>query len=490
MHHLWFTLSRPALFCALVVMAVPALAGPGDLDGDDSVTFSDAAHAARIASGLEPSLDTILLTGDVASAAGKVRDRQVTLIDALLIARAAVGLEPLDDAHAPAESLYPIQRKITISDGATVDAQFEYPAPSTPTAYLVTGQVTEQPGVGDQGSIQFSQFAAGGTSGRGAYLDKQGTYRVEVAAGEYSLYYGNVATEQSEGGEYRWPFRVPLGQTVTISGSRILNIAGGSPPIPGTLIGSLTTSNLVPTGISGRSLDTGLLVPFGDATGIVNGADYSLKAVPASYTIFDISGYFSPDPDVTFLFAPATRIPVSIAGGETTRQDFSLPSVVPVTFQMSAPEGATITSLLLSGQTTVPQGSYRAPYTVPAGSDVYRSAAPPGAFRLYVYITTDDPSVYRRTITYRAPVVVPDAGGSIPVSLPPLPATVTVQGRITYPNGAPAAGASVSLSQLSVADLVYTTSVTVLTDGDGRYSVQVPQSDTDFEFVAVAPRSD
>jgi hypothetical protein len=85
----------------------------------------------------------------------------------------------------------------------------------------------------------------------------------------------------------------------------------------------------------------------------------------------------------------------------------------------------------------------------------------------------DGAGPYPRTTTYTLPVTIPNSGETPTVQFPPLPdLSLTLDIRITYPDGTPAPNEPVAISYPSAGSTGF--ALTAVTDADGRVSVKVP----------------
>jgi hypothetical protein len=466
----------PLLFVVLPSFA--AHAAPGDVNGDGSITVADAVLAARFASHVESPTAAQLAAADVASANGAVRDWEVDWHDVTNIACVAGGLLDFTGANAPAGYLPPLSETLKITGDLTRDYQFRVlrvdppPPPGIPVSGQVSG-ITE--GMRDP-LVWFIQYRQGGYSGYGTGIRPDGGFTKDLAAGDYSLYYGATATEAADGGTYAWQFSAPMNRTVTIDAPMTLELtAPGSPPT-GTLGGSLDLGSLVPTSVtaSGRIVHTGaefaLASPL--ATGIVAPDSYSVKAIPAPYVL----SFIASDPA-----APETRFNLNVPGGDITAgeaqtRDVSLPAAVPVTFNITPPPGGSVAQIRLVGYRDDNTVQLSSTVSVPDGATSYASVAPPGDYSASVDVALASPPEDRVSlIVSYVPVTVPEGGGAVSVPIP-IPTMVTFRGHVMYPNGSPVPGATVRLGAYfdSTANLPYAASASTVTDAAGAFSIVVP----------------
>jgi hypothetical protein len=159
--------------------------------------------------------------------------------------------------------------------------------------------------------------------------------------------------------------------------------------------------------------------------------------------------------------------------GSTVGPAIVLPEVVPVAFHFTPPDGTVVTSARLDNAEKGWGFLATRPQSI-VGADPYRTFFAPGLSHLLVSFTLNDPAPFQRTVTYQTNVTIPAAGGEQSIHVPAVPATVTFSGRVTVPEGLPAAGVVISISPFPPPDAElqpYTMSARVTADADGRFSV-------------------
>jgi hypothetical protein len=393
----------------------------------------------------------------------------------------AGGLLDFNGANAPAGYLSPLSDTLSITGDLTRDYQLRVlrVAPSSsgiPVSGHVDG-ITE--GTKDPW-VWFVQYRQSGYYGFGTGVRPDGGFTKGLEAGDYSLYYAATATEPAAGGTYAWPFSASMNRTVTIDAPATLDLTAPQSPPTGMLAGSLDLGSLVATSVTASELPvhTGTeFAPFNPpATGIVGPDSYSVKAIPASYSLsFDAN-----DPAV-----PETRFHLFVLGGditagELTTHDVSLPDSVPVTFNITPPPTGSVRQIQLTGHRKDPTAQLDSIVDIPEGATSYTSAAPPGDYSASVVVALASPPEDRVAVGVQfVPVTVPEGGGAVTVPIP-VPTMVTFRGHVTYPNGSPAPGATVTLSasRSSTANYPYSAASTV-TDAAGAFSIVVPTASYD-----------
>jgi hypothetical protein len=451
---------------------------PGDLDADGSITARDAIIAARLAAQTPPSESPLWFAADVAGPAGNVRDDRVDWHDVARLIRAAGGLDEIPDA--PVDVLGDIRMTLDVPTNQTTD--FQIPTvPGSPTnTFPVRGRVTNLPaGVVDP-SLFFYQFlVSGGVSLTGVPIGADGTYAAQLPPADYHLYFGGVVEESVSGGTYRWEFRADLNRDVSVAGPAKVDAVAPSPPLPGELTGALATSNIIPSLVNGLSHPEPFR-GFPDVTkslltsqGVVGPSSYRLKAIPTTQRVTFRAG-FTGNPD---LFYTLTLSPnPELTAGQTVSRDVAIPAAVPVSLNIQPPAGTNIAGASLAMALS---GGAMTLTTTPKMTDAttLASALPPGDASVDISIHPTAPSKEDPAYSTRRTLTVPPSGGSLPIALPNLPALVALNGTVTYPNGAPAAGVVVAVttapSRLAGAS-EYGFSARTPTDAQGRYEIHLP----------------
>jgi hypothetical protein len=471
--HAVFALSL-ALLPRVAVRAVP-----GDLDADGAITVRDALTAARLAAETPAPIESPLwLAADVAGPAGNVRDDMVDWRDVARLLHAAGGLDQIADA--PVDVLGHIRQSLEVPASQTTDFQIPTEPGSPTNTFPVQGRVTNLPaGVADPSLFFYRILVSGAASLTPAPVGPDGTYAVQLPPADYHLYFGGAVEENVSGGTYRWEYRADLNRDVTIAGPAALDAAAASPPVAGDLAGALTASNIIPTLVSGLShpepfrgfpdVTKSLLV----SQGIVSPVSYRLKATPTTQRVTFQAGYTG-DPDLHYTLTLAPN--PDLAASPSVARDVAIPTAFPVSLAVQPPAGANLAGAPIS--MTLSGGALTLATTPKAtGAATLSSALPPGDADAVITLHPDAQSKDNPIFTTRRTITVPATGGTIPVALPPLPALVTLNGTVTYPNGAPAAGVIVAVStapsRLAGAS-EYGFSAHIATDAQGRYEFHLP----------------
>lgn len=460
----------------LVLIRIPAQAVPGDVNGDGSITVADAAITSRLG-----PLDYVppgawYATADVAGPFGNYRDNALDWYDVTRLLRMAGGLEAIPDT--PVDGLSRISDNITVTGDISKDYALQA-VPSTPsTEYLVSGHISGYDSAHAVDSfwmpLEFYHFdESAGTSRFGAKPDASGDFKVLLSPNDYSLYSFGAVSETTEAGTLSWQYKTPFNREITVTGPMTVDVAAPSPPAHGQVSGTFQTTNLVPTRFYGSSSgDSDPSRSFLSATGAIGTDAYVLAGVPATYHFF-VNAAYRDDPSITFDWDGADA--VTMTGGSTVGPAITLPEVVPVTLRIEPPEGSNVASIELEYHSA--DGSRLRSYSQPAaGTGLVHTACPVGWSRVFAVLEMDGLGALRRTLGYSTQALIPVEGGEQTMDMPPLPTMFTFAGRVTLPDGSPASGMTVKMMQMGPDfdhPTRYVMSAEVVTDADGRFSVQL-----------------
>jgi hypothetical protein len=463
------------LIAAVLVCAPAARAVPGDIDGDGAVTTTDAALASVFTSRLPLSGSIYVPNGDVASRYGSFRDGFLDWHDIVRILRVAGGIEEMSDTAIPylrgGSSFSNIQADTTL----TIPMEIQGGGDPAQT-YHVTGQVTG--GAADMSTHRVSFMPSGPQPSYilDAKTDANGHNDISLQAGTYDVYDGGAAPEPGEDGTLTWDYRVALGRTVTVSGPTTVDVTAAPLPYPGEVTGTIQTTNVIPTGIAAVSPNSDASAPVTTArvhlvaTGVAGATAYTLKAQPTYYNV-TMDEVYSPDPGIKYTHTfPNT---LEVLPGPAVGPRIAIPQANEIAIPFAPPPGLHVGAVTLSA--TLPNSSGTLSTTGQADPDTntYHTAFPPGAAQVRVAAELDGAGPYPRAAIYTGPVTIPNSGDTPTVELPPLPdLSLTLDIRITYPDGSPAPDEPVSISYSAGGYSSF--SLTAVTGADGRVSVKVP----------------
>jgi hypothetical protein len=450
-------------------MVAPAWALPGDLNGNGHVDLQDAQVALKIASGQTAATSTSRDTGDVAGPAGNTPDGRVTILDALRIARAANGLDDLGGG-SPSALMVAKNDTVTVSGATTKNIQL-------PPGYALTGTVkdthgnsiTTAPGLKSaSGSISFTNAANSAATGYGSVAG-DATFSAVVAAGTNSA---SVTTAVTSFDQTTFEFtsysvvQTPTPSSLVVNGATTQAFVRPDLPVPGQLAGTITSPDVSVNTLSFALTDGG------GGYGFPTDDTYSITAPPGSGNV-TMSGELAADSEVTVgsFGLGGTK---TVASGATTTYNIVVPSVNTFHGTVTLPSGVTLDGALATNGTVILLNGYYSSYDASSTPGAYKLALPAGAST--VLLTMKDLTIGDATLTwgYTFAYTVPTGDSTKNVSLPALPATFTLQGTITGPDGKPVANADVNAYQSDAASAGWHATADTTTGADGKYSRTVP----------------
>lgn len=458
----------------------PAGARPGDLNNNNGLDSGDVKIALQIAGGRTNGAGQIA-TGDVAGPAGNTPDGKITILDAVRIARAANGLDDLGGGGTPGALAVATQQAVTIAGATTKNFQL-------PPGYLLSGTVKDTAGNSitnnanplnsTNGSIRFDNPASPSVSAGGNVAANAG-YSAVVAPGanNATVLTGVQIIDITTGDFSRYTVgQTPTPASVSVNGTKTQAFVRPDLPVPGTLAGSITGGSVDVATIS-IGLTNG-----GSATAFPDGDSYSMKVPPGAGTV-SFSGTLAANEDVT-VSAYLASTPQTVQSGKATTYNITIPALATLGGTVTLPSGVSPAFASLANVTSNGLTGYSSFYSMTSGA--YVLAGTPGSYNLSFAMAGIKSGASTLTWGYNTPVTLAAGSNTKNLTLPSLPATYTVQGTVTGPDGKPVSGADISAILSAGASSWYAMGDTT-TAANGVYSLKLPAGSYTFFITPPAP---
>jgi hypothetical protein len=460
-----------SLFALLSLPCLAARALPGDVNGDGSVTIQDSVLAARTAARVLPVIGLPSGPGDVTSVVSGYRDGTVDWRDVALITRAAAGLDAIPDTPLPQLGI--ARADVSLTADATQDLEIPLVSVgSLPSSLPVSGHVGSIPeGVKDP-KISFIIVPQSLTD---ADIGPDGSYATGLSPATYGVYAGGTVVEPAAGGAFDWQYRASVGKSVTVSGPTTLDADAAPPPLPGELTGRFSSKAFIPTSVMAVSRPQAPIWALGlFSHGVVSGNTYRLKAFPTDQDV-TFGAVSASDPSQSYSFEATW--PVNLSAGITSFRDVDIPDAAPVSLEYQPPAGVSVDSASVSMDLNPAGLRLSTKVNQRNGSPLLAATLPVGSANITTSLQLDSPPRVQRALSLLSQVTVPAGGGNIPIDLSALPTSfATLQGTVTYPDGSPGAGLTVTIEVPS--SLRFKTNpvarATVTTDVSGHYAADLP----------------